>query len=70
MLGFVSLILISEILEKCGLIKEDYTVKISSREFTKELFSELKIQSEEQSAVTLRALDKIDRLGWEEVKKF
>jgi histidyl-tRNA synthetase len=62
-------VLISEILEKCGLTKDDYTVKISSRQFTKELFDELKIQSDEQSAVTLRALDKIDRLGWEEVKK-
>ena len=62
-------VLISEILEKCGLTKKDYTVKISSREFTKELFGELKIQSEKQSAITLRALDKIDRLGWEEVKK-
>jgi len=62
-------VLISEILEKCGLAKDDYTVKISSRKFTKELFNELKIQSNEQSAVTLRALDKIDRLGWEEVKK-
>jgi histidyl-tRNA synthetase len=62
-------VLISEILEKCGLTKEDYTVKISSRKFTKELFDELKIQSDEQCAVTLRALDKIDRLGWEEVKK-
>jgi histidyl-tRNA synthetase len=62
-------VLISEILEKCGLAKEDYTVKISSRKFTKELFDELKIKSEEQSEVTLRALDKIDRLGWEEVKK-
>ena len=62
-------VLISEILEKCGLTKDDYTVKISSRKFTKELFDELKIQSEEQSVVTLRGLDKIERLGWEEVKK-
>jgi len=62
-------VLISEILEKCGLTKKDYIVKISSRKFTQELFDELKIQSAEQSAVTLRALDKIDRLGWEEVKK-
>jgi histidyl-tRNA synthetase len=36
---------------------------------TKELFNELNILSDEQSAVTLRALDKIDRLGWVEVKK-
>ena len=62
-------VLISEILEKCGLSKEDYTVKISSRKFTEELFKELKIQSSEQSLTILRALDKIDRLGWEEVKK-
>jgi len=62
-------VLISEILERCGLTKDDYTIKISSRKFTKELFDELNIQSDEQSAVTLRALDKIDRLGWEEVKK-
>ena len=62
-------VLISEILEKCGLNKDDYTIKISSREFTKEIFNELNIQSDEQSTVTLRALDKIDRLGWEEVKK-
>ena len=62
-------VLISEILEKCGLSKEDYTVKISSRKFTEELFKELKVQSSEQSLIVLRALDKIDRLGWEEVKK-
>jgi len=62
-------ILISEILEKCGLSKNDYAIKISSRKFTKELFNELNILSDEQSTVTLRALDKIDRLGWEEVKK-
>ena len=62
-------VLISEILEKCGLTKEDYTVKISSRKFTEELFRELKVQSSEQSLTILRALDKIDRLGWAEVKK-
>jgi len=62
-------ILISEILEKCGLSKDDYTVKISSRRFTEELFKELKIKSSEQSLIILRALDKIDRLGWAEVKK-
>jgi histidyl-tRNA synthetase len=62
-------VLISEILEKCSLTKNDYTVKISSRKFTEELFEKLKIQSSEQTSITLRALDKIDRLGWMEVKK-
>jgi len=62
-------ILISEILDKCGLDKNDYTVKISSRKFTDKLFEKLKIISKDQISITLRALDKIDRLGWGEVKK-
>ncbi len=62
-------VLISEILEKCGLDKADYTVKISSRKFTDKLFEQLKIKSKEQKSTTLRALDKIDRLGWSEAKK-
>ncbi len=62
-------VLISEILEKCGLNKKDYTVKISSRKLTDKLFENLKIKSKYQISTTLRALDKIDRLGWEEAKK-
>jgi len=62
-------VLISEILEKCGLDKKDYTVKISSRKFTDKLFEQLKIKSKEQISTALRALDKIDRLGWGEAKK-
>ena len=62
-------VLISEILEKCGLEKVDYTVKISSRKFTDKLFEKLKITSKDQISTTLRALDKIDRLGWGEAKK-
>ena len=62
-------VLISEILEKCGLDKADYTVKISSRKFTDKLFEKLKITSKDQISTTLRALDKIDRLGWLEAKK-
>lgn len=62
-------VLISEILEKCGLDKKDYTVKISSRQLTDKLFQNLKITSKDQISTTLRALDKIDRLGWNEAKK-
>ena len=62
-------VLISEVLEKCGLEKNDYTVKISSRNITDMLFEKLKIKSKDQISITLRALDKIDRLGWNEVKK-
>ena len=62
-------VLISEVLERCGLDKNDYTVKISSRKFTDKLFEKLKIVSKDQISTTLRALDKIDRLGWSEAKK-
>ena len=62
-------VLISEILEKCGLDKSDYIVNISSRKFTDNLFKKLNIISDEQKTTTLRALDKIERLGWIEVQK-
>ena len=62
-------VLISEILEKCGLNKDEYIVKISSRKIAEELFKKINIDNNKQKLTTLRALDKIDRLGWEEVKQ-
>ena len=62
-------VMISEILEKCGLTKEEYIVKISSRKITEELFKKINIDSSDQKLTALRALDKIDRLGWESVKQ-
>ncbi len=62
-------ILISEILEKCGLNKKEYIIKISSRKITDDLFKKINTDNNEQRLTALRALDKIDRLGWEEVKK-
>ena len=62
-------ILISEIFEECGLTKKDYLVKISSRKITEKLFKNININDGEQKLITLRALDKIDRLGWDEVEK-
>ena len=62
-------VMISEILEKCGLSKEEYIVKISSRKITEELFKKINIENNEQKLIVLRALDKIDRLGWEGVKQ-
>ena len=60
--------MISEILEKCGLSKSEYIVKFSSRRWAEELFKEINV-SQEQKLTIFRALDKIDRLGWEEVQK-
>ena len=62
-------ILISEILENCGLNKKEYIIKISSRKITEEIFKKIKVDDNKQKLTTLRALDKIDRLGWEGVKQ-
>ena len=62
-------VLISEILEKCGLSTKDYIIKISSRKITEELFKKISIENNDQRLIILRALDKIDRLGWEQVKQ-
>ena len=62
-------VMISEIIEKCGLSKEEYIIKISSRKITEDLFKKIKIDNNEQRLTTLRALDKIDRLGWDQVKQ-
>jgi len=62
-------VMISEILEQCGVTKEEYIIKISSRKITEELFKKIKIDNNEQKLTVLRALDKIDRLGWESVRQ-
>ena len=62
-------VMISEILEKCGLSKSEYIIKISSRKITDELFKKININENQQKLTALRALDKIDRLGWEGVKQ-
>tara|TARA_B100001778_G_C18459915_1_gene570670 strand:+ start:12 stop:896 length:885 start_codon:yes stop_codon:yes gene_type:complete len=61
--------MISEILEKCGLAESDYIIKISSRKITEELFKKININNDRQKLTVLRALDKIDRLGWDGVKE-
>tara|TARA_B100000886_G_scaffold304337_1_gene235505 strand:- start:250 stop:1134 length:885 start_codon:yes stop_codon:yes gene_type:complete len=60
--------MISEILENCGLTKSEYIIKISSRKITEKLFEKININDNQQKLTALRALDKIDRLGWDGVK--
>ena len=62
-------VMISEIFKNCGLSKEEYIIKISSRKITEELFKKINVDNNEQKLTALRALDKIDRLGWGEVKQ-
>jgi histidyl-tRNA synthetase len=56
-------VLISEILEKCGLANSEFNIKISNRKLSKGLLEELSIKDENQQAISLRAIDKLDRVG-------
>ena len=49
--------------------KNIYIIKISSRKITEELFKKINVDDNEQKLTALRALDKIDRLGWDGVKE-
>ena len=49
-------VMISEILEKCGLTKSEYIIKISSRKITEELFKKINIETINKNLLALRAL--------------
>ena len=61
-------VLISEILEKCGLETNEFKIKISNRKLSKGLLEDLDIKNQNQQSISLRAIDKLDRVGFEGVK--
>ena len=61
-------VLISEILEKCGLANNEFNIKISNRKLSKGLLEELDIKDQNQQSTSLRAIDKLDRVGIDGVK--
>jgi len=61
-------ILISEILSSCGLEKSEFIIKISNRKLSKGLLEKLNITDEQKQSITLRAIDKLDRVGAEGVQ--
>jgi histidyl-tRNA synthetase len=60
--------LISEILNSCGLEKNEYIIKISNRKLSKGLLEKLNITDKQKQSITLRAVDKLDRVGAEGVQ--
>ena len=61
-------VLVSEILEKCSLANNEFNIKISNRKLSKGLLVELNITDQNQQAISLRAIDKLDRVGIEGVR--
>lgn len=60
--------LISEILKSCGLGTSEFIIKISNRKLSKGLLEKLNITDEQKQSITLRAIDKLDRVGAEGVQ--
>jgi len=60
--------LISEILNSCGLEKSEFIIKVSNRKLSKGLLEKLNITDEQKQSITLRAIDKLDRVGVEGVQ--
>ena len=60
--------LISEILLSSGLKKNEFNIKISNRKLSKGLLEKLNITDEQKQSITLRAIDKLDRVGIEGVQ--
>jgi len=60
--------LISEILLSCGLKINEFNIKISNRKLSKGLLEKLNITDEQKQSITLRAIDKLDRVGIEGVQ--
>lgn len=60
--------LISEILKSCSLEESEFIIKISNRKLSKGLLEKLNITDEQKQSITLRAIDKLDRVGVEGVQ--
>ena len=61
-------VLISEILLKCGLTEKEFNIKISNRKLSKGLLEDLDIVDQDQQGISLRAIDKLDRVGLDGIK--
>ena len=56
-------ILLADTLNKCGLNKNEYLIKISNRKLIEGLLEELKIIKESKKLTAIRTVDKLDRVG-------
>ena len=61
-------ILLADTLNKCGLNKSEYVIKVSNRKLIQGLLENQKIISESKQRTVIRAADKLDRLGVAGVK--
>ena len=56
-------ILLADTLNKCGLNKDEYLIKVSNRKLIEGLLEELKITKNSKKLTVIRTADKLDRVG-------
>jgi len=61
-------VLLADTLNKCGLNKDEYLIKVSNRKLIQGLLEELKITNDSKKLTIIRATDKVDRVGISGVK--
>lgn len=60
--------ILSEALEAIGLDRGTYIVKVNNRKVLKGFLQSVGVQEEEQEGAILRVFDKLDKIGWEDMK--
>ena len=62
-------VLLADTLNKCGLDKNEYVIKVSNRKLIQGVLEDCKITNESKKIAVIRAADKLYRLGIEGVKE-
>ncbi len=61
-------IILAEAMEAIGLTRGTYRVKVNNRKVLKGFMTSIGITDEEQEQAVLRVIDKLDKIGWEDVQ--
>ena len=60
--------LLSDALEAIGLDKSTFIVKVNNRKVLKGFLTSIGIESDEKEGAVLRVIDKLDKIGWEDME--
>ena len=60
--------ILSDALEAIGLARETYVVKVNNRKVLKGFLASVGIVTEDQEGAVLRVIDKLDKIGWDDMR--
>ncbi len=62
-------IVLSDALSAIGMEKDTFIVKVNNRKVLKGFLASIGIDDDEQEGAVLRVIDKLDKIGWEDIEK-